>query len=227
VERDPEHSVSGTAADLVPPDATLEALRESAAGCRACPLWKTGTQTVFGEGPSTARVMMVGEQPGDREDLAGAPFVGPAGKLLDRALEAAEIDRDLVYVTNAVKHFKWRQGPGKRRIHDTPNERELVACRPWLDAEIAAVGPEVLVCLGATAAKAMLGRQFRVTRQRGQVFTILEGLEVMATIHPSAVLRARDEEGRRAQMDVLVEDLGRISDLLRDGTGRRRRAARR
>jgi uracil-DNA glycosylase family protein len=203
-----------TAADLVPPNPTLFELRASAGGCRACPLWKTGTRTVFGEGPERARLMMVGEQPGDQEDLAGAPFVGPAGKLLDRALEAAGIDRDLVYVTNAVKHFKWHPGPGGRRIHDTPNERELVACRPWLDAEIAVVEPEVLVCLGATAAKAMLGRDFRVTRQRGQVFTLLGGLEVTATIHPSAVLRARGDEGRRAQMDVLVEDLGRVSVML-------------
>jgi uracil-DNA glycosylase family protein len=212
--------VADTAADLVPAHPTLERLRDAAAGCRACPLWKTGTQTVFGEGPSNARVMLLGEQPGDREDLEGAPFVGPAGKLLDRALEAAEIERDLVYVTNAVKHFKWRQGPGKRRIHDTPNERELVACRPWLDAELAAVDPEVLVCLGATAAKAMLGRQFRVTRQRGQVFSLLDGLEVMATIHPSAVLRARDDGSRSAQMAMLVEDLGRVAHLLGDG-GRR------
>jgi DNA polymerase len=209
-----------TAAHLVPPEPTPEELRASAAGCRACPLWRTATQTVFGEGPPSARLMMVGEQPGDREDLEGAPFVGPAGKLLDRALEAAEIDRDLVYVTNAVKHFKWHAGPGARRIHDTPNERELVACRPWLDAEIAVVGPEILVCLGATAAKAMLGRDFRVTRQRGQVFTMLGGLEVMATIHPSAVLRSRDDEGRRAQMGLLIEDLGRASELLRDGAGR-------
>jgi uracil-DNA glycosylase len=207
---------SGAAA-LIPPEATLDELRASAGGCRACPLWERATQTVFGEGPGSARVMMVGEQPGDREDVTGAPFVGPAGRLLDRALEAAGIDRGVVYVTNAVKHFKWRPGPGGRRIHDTPNERELVACRPWLDAEIALARPEILVCLGATAAKAMLGRDFRVTRQRGRVFARREGPDIMATIHPSAVLRARDEAGRRAQMASLVEDLARIPVALRDG----------
>ena len=155
-----------TAAPLVPPRPSLPSLREAAAGCRACPLWRTGEQTVFGEGRAGARAMLVGEQPGDREDVEGRPFVGPAGRLLDEALEEAGIDRSLAYVTNVVKHFKWTPR-GKRRIHQKPNWGEIAACRPWLDAELAVVRPAVLVCLGATAAQALLGRQFRVTRQRG------------------------------------------------------------
>jgi DNA polymerase len=197
----------------VPPGADLDELRLAAAGCRACDLWRLGTQTVFGLGPPDARLMLVGEQPGDREDLAGAPFVGPAGAVLDEALSAVGIDRGEVYLTNAVKHFKWH-ARGKRRIHDTPAERELLACRPWLDAEIAAVGPRVLVCLGATAAKAILGPDFRVTRQRGQVFTLPDGPDVTATIHPSAVLRAGDQRARREQMEGLVADLERVAELL-------------
>src|SRR5688572_14085856 len=157
-----------TAAPLVPARPSLPKLRDAAADCQACPLWKTGTQTVFGEGAAKAEVMFVGEQPGDQEDKAGKPFVGPAGKLLDRALEEAGIDRSAVYVTNAVKHFKW-QARGKRRIHQKPNWSEIAACRPWLDAELAVVKPRVLVALGATAGQALLGRQFRVTKQRGEL----------------------------------------------------------
>src|SRR5438034_11142996 len=159
---------TGSAADFMPERRTLPALREAAARCRGCQLWTRGTQTVFGEGPRRARVMLVGEQPGNDEDLAGKPFVGPAGRVLDRALEAAGIARGDVYVTNVVKHFKW-EPKGKRRIHAKPSWTEMVACRPWLDAELAAVSPRVLVCLGATAAQALIDRQFRVTRQRGQL----------------------------------------------------------
>ena len=148
-------------------DESLEELRAAAAGCRACDLWRNATQTVFGEGSERAEVMMVGEQPGDREDLEGRPFVGPAGRVLDKALEEVGIDRDLVYVTNVVKHFKWRPR-GKRRIHQKPNAEEIRACRPWLDSELALVKPRVLVCLGSVAAQALLGRQFRVTRERGR-----------------------------------------------------------
>src|SRR5437763_12040004 len=159
--------MSDTASALVPDHPSLSSLREAAAGCRACDLWKTGTQTVFGEGAAGARLMLVGEQPGDREDREGAPFVGPAGRVLDEALAQAGIDRRAVYVTNAVKHFKW-EPRGKRRIHAKPSWSELTACRPWLEAELAVVRPEVLVCLGATAAQSLLGRQFRVTKQRGE-----------------------------------------------------------
>src|SRR6185503_10490670 len=157
-----------TAAPLIPPKPTLEKLREVAAGCRACPLWKTGTQTVFGEGAPDARVLLVGEVPGNDEDLAGHPFVGPAGKLLDRVLEEVGINRDEIYVTNVVKHFKWEPA-GKRRLHKKPSSREIAACRPWLEAELQLIRPLVLVLLGATAAQAILGPSFRVTRQRGQL----------------------------------------------------------
>src|SRR4051812_46900170 len=178
-----------TAAPLVPPRPSLKKLRDAAAGCKACPLWKTGTQTVFGEGSPRSQVMFVGEQPGDQEDKAGEPFVGPAGKLLDRALEEAGIDRKLVYVTNVVKHFKWT-ARGKRRLHEKPNAREIAACRPWLQAELELIHPEVLVCLGATAAQALLGRTFRVTQMRGQILTWQGGQSIMATVHPSSILRA-------------------------------------
>jgi len=198
----------------VPPGADLEEVRAAAAGCRACPLWERATQTVFGAGPRDAALVMVGEQPGDREDIEGAPFVGPAGKLLDRALEQAGIDRDLVYITNAVKHFKWRPR-GQRRIHDTPNERELAACRPWLDAEIELIQPRVLVALGATAARGLLGRDFRVTHHHGEIVRQLEGPPTIATIHPSAVLRARDDT-RTAQMEGLVADLRVAAEVLRE-----------
>src|ERR671915_674727 len=177
-----------TAAPLVPENPTLPKLREAAAGCKACDLWKTGTQTVFGEGRREAEVMFVGEQPGNDEDLEGRPFVGPAGKLMDRAMEEAGIDRSLAYVTNVVKHFKW-EPRGKRRIHQKPNWGEIAACRPWLDAEIAVVSPTVLVLLGATAAQALLGRDFRVTRQRGELVDSALAPSVLATVHPSSILR--------------------------------------
>jgi uracil-DNA glycosylase len=192
---------------------SLQALREAAAGCRACPLWKTGTQTVFGEGTARATVMLVGEQPGDQEDQAGRPFVGPAGRLLDEALEAAGIDRKAAYVTNVVKHFKW-EARGKRRIHAKPAWSEIAACRPWLDGELEAVRPAVLVCLGATAAQALLGRQFRVTKQRGTWIESDLAQHVTATIHPSAILRQRTDEDRHREMDAFVADLGLVATVL-------------
>ena len=202
----------GTADPLVPPKPTLPKLRETAAGCKACPLWKTGTQTVFGEGLQKAEIMFVGEQPGDREDIEGRPFVGPAGRLLDNALAAASIDRSLAYVTNAVKHFKWTPR-GKRRIHQKPSWSEIAACRPWLDAELAVVKPRVLVPMGATAAQALLGRQFRVTRDRGR--PVESGLApvVIATIHPSAILRAEDDD-REREYQALVADLREVASHL-------------
>ena len=193
---------------------TLDGLREAAAGCRACDLYKTATQTVFGEGAEHARVMFVGEQPGDREDREGKPFVGPAGGVLDEALQAAGIDRGHVYITNAVKHFKWKP-QGKRRLHQKPNAAEINACRPWLDAEIALIKPELLVLLGATAAQALLGRDFRVTLQRGQ-FIERPGLPViMATVHPSSILRAPDDESRELEMRAFIEDLRRVAQRLK------------
>jgi uracil-DNA glycosylase family protein len=207
-------SLDETAAPLVPEHAGLPTLREAAAGCRACDLWKTGTQTVFGEGTSAAEIVFVGEQPGDKEDVAGRPFVGPAGRVLDEALEAAGIDRKLAYVTNAVKHFKW-EPRGKRRIHAKPNWAELAACRPWLDAELEAVKPKVLVALGATAAQALLGRQFRVTKQRGVPVDSELAPYVVATVHPSSILRQETEEDRAAAFKDLVADLKVVAKLLR------------
>src|SRR5207249_514950 len=185
--------------DLIPKRPTLASLREAADGCRACPLWRSANQTVFGEGAKEAEVMLVGEQPGDREDLSGRPFVGPAGKLLDRALEEAGIDRRKVYVTNVVKHFKWTPG-GKRRLHEKPNAREIAACRPWLEAELAVLKPDVLVCLGATAAQALLGKSFKVTQMRGEILQHELVRAIMATVHPSSILRAPDEETRHREM---------------------------
>lgn len=185
----------------------LEQLRREAAGCKACPLWERATQTVFGEGRAGARLMLVGEQPGNDEDLAGHPFVGPAGKLLDDALAQAGIDRSDTYVTNAVKHFKW-EARGKRRIHQKPNALEIRTCSAqWLSAEIELVKPAVLVCLGATAAQALLGKQFRVTKDRGRLLESPVAKSVLATIHPSAILREPDAEARRAEMQRFVEDL--------------------
>jgi uracil-DNA glycosylase len=201
------------AAPLIPARPTLPALREVAAGCRACDLWRRGTQTVFGEGARTAEVMFVGEQPGNDEDLAGRPFVGPAGKLFDRALEAAGLDRSRAYVTNVVKHFKW-EPRGKRRIHAKPNALEITACYPWLEAEIAVVKPRVLVCLGATAAQALLGRSFRVSKQRGEFVPSPLAARVTATVHPSSILRAPDDDTRRQEMDRFVEDLRRVAAQL-------------
>jgi len=197
-----------------PETRTLEELRESAADCKACDLWKTGTQTVFGEGAESAEIVFVGEQPGDKEDLEGRPFVGPAGRVLDEGLEAAGIDRSLAYVTNAVKHFKW-VGRGNRRIHQKPNAAELAACRPWLDAELAVVQPKVLVALGATAAQALLGRQFRVTKQRGVPVDSDLAPYVLATVHPSSILRQETEEDRVAAMKEFVADLKVVAKLLR------------
>jgi DNA polymerase len=198
---------------LIPDRPTLKTVREAAAGCRACDLYKRGTQTVFGEGPRKAEVMMVGEQPGDAEDLAGHPFVGPAGQLLDRALQTAGIDRALVYVTNVVKHFKW-EPRGKRRIHAKPNSAEIAACRPWLETEIALVKPRILVCLGATAAQALLGRDFKVSQQRGRFVPSDLAPLVTATVHPSSILRARDDDARRVEMKRFVADLQKVADRI-------------
>jgi DNA polymerase len=206
-------SLEETAAPLVPETASLPKLREAAVACKACDLWKTGTQTVFGEGARSAEIVFVGEQPGDKEDLAGRPFVGPAGRVLDDALEAAGIDRSLAYVTNAVKHFKW-VGRGKRRIHQKPNWSEMAACRPWLEAELAAVKPKVLVPLGATAAQSLLGRQFRVTKQRGVPVESDLAPYVVATVHPSSILRQETEDERVAAMQDLVADLKVVAKLL-------------
>ena len=185
---------------------TLKVLREQATSCRACPLWREATQTVFGEGPSRAALMLVGEQPGDVEDVSGHPFVGPAGKLLDRALSAAGIDRRRVYLTNVVKHFKF-EPRGKRRIHKKPRASEIEACRPWFDEELAAVRPRLVVCLGATAAQALLGRGFKVTEHRGQTLSSPLAPAVMATVHPSSILRERDPDERRAAFKRFVRDL--------------------
>ena len=193
---------------------SITALRELATGCRACELWARATQTVFGDGSPTARLLIVGEQPGNSEDLEGAPFVGPAGQLLDRALVKAGIDREQVYVTNVVKHFKWRRAPsGKRRIHQKPDRAEIEACYPWLEAEVARVRPELIVCLGATAAQAVIGRGFRVTRQHGEVLDSDLG-PALATIHPSAVLRAADD-ARESMRTQLVADLRAAATVLR------------
>ena len=190
----------------LPETKSLGAWREAAAHCQACDLWKKATQTVFGEGRRTAEVMLVGEQPGDKEDLAGKPFVGPAGRVLDEALTAAGIDRDTVYVTNAVKHFKWRAA-GKRRLHEKPNRSEIAACRLWLDAEIAVLKPQVVVCLGATAAQALIAPSFKVTQQRGKLIPSTLAPHVMATVHPSSILRAPTPDDRRAALDGMVADL--------------------
>lgn len=206
-----------TAAPLIPGNAGLEKLREMARACRACDLWKRATQTVFGEGATGARLMLVGEQPGDREDLVGRPFVGPAGLLLDKALEQAGIAREEVYVTNLVKHFNW-EPRGKRRIHKKPNQLQIAACRPWLDAELAVARPEVVVCLGATAAQALLGKRFRVTRQRGQMIPSTLAPFVTATVHPSSILRAPDDESRHREMELFVADLKRVGAVLRRKT---------
>ncbi len=199
--------------DLLPEPLTLDGARDMAAGCKACDLYKRGTQTVFGEGPKRARVMLVGEQPGDAEDIAGHPFVGPAGKLLDRALTEAGIDRRVVYVTNVVKHFKW-EPRGKRRIHAKPNAGEISACRPWLETEIALVKPRVLVCLGATAAQALLGKSFKVSKQRGEFVDSSLAPLVTATVHPSSILRAPDDEARHEEMKRFVADLKKVAAAL-------------
>jgi uracil-DNA glycosylase len=203
---------AGSAADFLPEERSLSALKEAAAGCRGCRLWEIGTQTVFGEGAETSRLMLVGEQPGDQEDRAGRPFVGPAGRLLDEALEEAGIDRADTYVTNAVKHFKW-QARGKRRIHQKPSWAETAACKPWLEAELEVVQPQVLVLLGAVAAQSLLGRQFRVTQNRRRLVESDLAPAVTATIHPSAILRS-DPERREEELAAFVGDLRFAAALL-------------
>lgn len=204
-----------TAAPLIPPRPTLNKLRDAAAECRACHLWKLGTQTVFGEGVQKSLIMFIGEQPGDKEDLSGRPFVGPAGALLDHALEEAGIDRAKVYVTNVVKHFKW-EPRGKRRIHKKPNAVEITACRPWLDAEISVIKPRAIICLGSTAAQAVIGPKFRVTTQRGQFVVSPLADYVTATVHPSSILRAPTDEARRTERARFIDDLRKIRAALGD-----------
>ena len=208
--------------NLIPQQPTTSTVRSIAKLCKACDLYKRATQTVFGEGPARADVMLVGEQPGDAEDLAGHPFVGPAGKLLDKALEEAGLDRREVYVTNVVKHFKW-EPRGKRRIHAKPNSAEIAACRPWLETELAIVKPHILVCLGATAAQALLGRTFRVSRERGTFVSSSLAPLVMATVHPSSILRAPDDESRREEMRRFVADLEKVSSALAATAGENHR----
>jgi uracil-DNA glycosylase len=204
----------GSAADFIPAKPTLKTLREAAKGCTACPLYKLGTQTVFGEGPVHAPLMLVGEQPGDYEDRMGRPFVGPAGQLLDRALAEAGVDRSRAYVTNAVKHFKWTPR-GKRRLHSKPSGPEIAACHPWLQMEIELVGPDALVCLGATAAQALLGRDFRVTKQRGTFIKSNLAPHVLATVHPSSLLRLPPQADPEAEFRHFVADLRKIAGVLR------------
>ena len=200
--------------DLIPPRPTLTALKNAAADCRACELWKKGTQTVFGEGSRRVNIMFVGEQPGNEEDLTGKPFVGPAGRLFDHALEEAGIERKQTYVTNVVKHFKW-EPRGKRRIHKKPNAVEIAACRPWLESEIALVKPDVIVVLGATAAQSLLGAQFRVTKQRGQFIPSTLAPYVMATVHPSSILRAPDDETRALETRRFIDDLKKLAKVIK------------
>jgi DNA polymerase len=211
---------------LIPKNATLAQLRRAAACCKACDLWKNATQTVFGEGSPKASIMLVGEQPGDQEDKIGRPFVGPAGRLLNEALAEARIDREQVYVTNVVKHFKWSPAErGKRRIHKKPRYSEIHACRPWLDAELQTIKPKVLVCLGATAAQALLGRDFSVTRQHGQLVETDLAPFATATVHPSSILRAPDAESRERQMHTFINDLKRVAALATRDLANRKQAA--
>ncbi|HEU4521599.1 MAG TPA: UdgX family uracil-DNA binding protein [Thermoanaerobaculia bacterium] len=204
----PKQEIS-TAAPLIPARPTVKKLQEAAAGCTACHLWKRGTQTVFGEGKQSSTVMFIGEQPGNSEDLEGRPFVGPAGGLLDRALAEAGIDRSKVYVTNVVKHFKW-EPRGKRRIHKKPNALEITACRPWLDAEIRVVKPRAIICLGSTAAQAVIGPKFKVSIQRGTFVESPLAEFVTATVHPSSILRAPTDEARRSETQRFIDDLRKI-----------------
>ena len=204
-----------SAADFFPARRSLKAFREAAADCKGCDLWKRGTQTVFGEGSRHAKVLFVGEQPGNEEDLTGKPFVGPAGRLLDSALKEAGINRSQIYVTNVVKHFKW-EPRGKRRIHKKPNAQEIAACRPWLEAEVTLIKPNVIVALGATAAQAILGPKFRVSKQRGEFIESRLAPYVMATVHPSSILRAPDEETRRLEYRHFVDDLKNLASVISD-----------
>ena len=202
--------------ELIPPRAGIGELQKISQNCRACDLWKNATQTVFGEGAKQAGIILIGEQPGDQEDRAGRPFVGPAGKLLDQALADAGIERSDVYVTNVVKHFKWTPAErGKRRIHKKPRASEIQACRPWLDAELDSIKPKVIVCLGATAAQALLGNGFRVTRERGKAVRSPFEAQVLATVHPSSILRAPDDESRRLEFIDFVKDLREVKRLLK------------
>lgn len=210
----PRKSSQGSAEDYFPDKLTLPSLREAADDCKACHLWKLGTQTVFGEGRRRAKVMFVGEQPGNEEDLQGKPFVGPAGKLFNSALQEAGIDRSQTYVTNVVKHFKW-EPRGKRRIHKKPNAEEIGACRPWLQAEIALIKPDVIVALGATAAQTLLGPKFRVTKQRGEFLESDLAPYVMATVHPSSILRAPDDETRRLELRRFIDDLKKLARVIK------------
>jgi uracil-DNA glycosylase family protein len=212
--RKSSRSSETSAADFMPKQLTLPALKAAAADCKGCDLWKKGTQTVFGEGRNRANALFVGEQPGNDEDLTGKPFVGPAGRIFDSALEEAGIDRKQTYVTNVVKHFKW-EPRGKRRIHKKPNAQEINACRPWLEAEIAIVKPQVIVALGATAAQALLGAKFRVTKQRGEFLESTLAPNVMATVHPSSILRAPDDETRRLEYRRFVDDLKKLARVLK------------
>jgi uracil-DNA glycosylase len=202
-----------SAAEFFPTRKSLKAFRDAAADCKACDLWKRGTQTVFGEGPRGAEVLFVGEQPGNEEDLAGHPFVGPAGRLFNDALAAAGIDRAQTYVTNIVKHFKW-EPRGKRRIHKKPNSSEITACRPWLEAEIGLVQPKVIVCLGATAAQALLGPKFRVSKQRGQFIESTLAPYILATVHPSSILRAPDDATRHEEKRRFINDLKKVARVI-------------
>jgi len=201
------------AEQYVPETHTIDALREAAAGCRGCDLWEAATQTVFGEGAARARLMLVGEQPGDREDVEGKPFVGPAGRILDEGMEAAGVPRSAVYLTNVVKHFRWVRR-GKRRLHEKPNTQQVRACRPWLDAELEAVRPRLLVLLGATAAQSVLGPAFRVTQHRGKVIPTPLGVPAVATVHPSSILRAPDDASREEAMAAFVADLRSVAQAL-------------
>jgi len=203
----------GSAEEFFPPRKSLKAFRDAAADCKACDLWKRGTQTVFGEGSRRAEAFFVGEQPGNEEDLTGHPFVGPAGRLLNEALAEAGIDRTQTYVTNVVKHFKW-EPRGKRRIHKKPNSSEIAACRPWLEAEIGMVKPKVIVCLGATAAQALLGPKFRVSKQRGQFIESTLAPYIMATVHPSSILRAPDDETRHLEKRRFIDDLKKVARVI-------------
>jgi DNA polymerase len=202
-----------SAQEFFPSRKSLKAFRDAAADCKACDLWKRGTQTVFGEGTRRAEVFFVGEQPGNEEDLTGHPFVGPAGRLLNEALADAGIDRAQTYVTNVVKHFKW-EPRGKRRIHKKPNSSEITACRPWLEAEIALIKPKVIVCLGATAAQALLGPKFLVSKQRGQFIESTLAPYIMATVHPSSILRAPDEETRHVEKRRFIDDLKKVARVI-------------
>jgi len=209
----PTKAAPETAAPLVPSRPTLVSLRAAAAECKACDLWKRGTQTVFGEGARRAAALLVGEQPGNEEDLSGRPFVGPAGRLLDKALDEAGIERSRTYVTNVVKHFKW-EPRGKRRIHAKPDALEIFACLPWLEAELAVVRPQLVVCLGATAAQAFLGKKFRVTQERGKILASPLAPRVLATVHPSSILRAPDEATRHIEMDRFIDDLKKVAEAI-------------